>query len=48
MQEMAMGNKIEAEMYSKDSFKKDYFTCNTREGEKKKHPVLILFTDRYE
>lgn len=35
MQEMAMGNKIEAEMYSKDSFKKDYFTCNTREGEKK-------------
>lgn len=32
---MAMGNKIEAEMYSKDSFKKDYFTCNTREGEKK-------------
>lgn len=30
-----MGNKIEAEMYSKDSFKKDYFTCNTREGEKK-------------
>lgn len=32
---MATGNKIEAEMYSKDSFKKDYFTCNTREGEKK-------------
>lgn len=31
---MAMGNKIEAEMYSKDSFKKDYFTCNTGEGEK--------------